>query len=333
LNIEHLAKLLGIDNLPLYLTEVEKNLRSTLEVSDSKHLKGPALRLIEGGGKRVRPFLVIAAALSQDGKFSQNIVKACTAIELVHIGTIVHDDIIDNADIRWGVKTINSQEGVDRAVLVGDYLLALAMLEASSAGSDIGWVIASTIAKMCEGQSLETADEFNLSRTQSAYSAAINKKTASLTSAACEVGALCAKLPRSQSLELTKYGEAFGMSFQLADDLLDFLSSSEVMGKPVGNDIKEGVYTYPLLVALQGPHRKKLEPLIKEPDNKSNHDQIVKILLECGALGQTLEEIKKYNEVAVNYLKNMDTKTASGLSKLPGVYLDWAMKKQSLLHL
>jgi geranylgeranyl pyrophosphate synthase len=331
LKTDELAKLLGILNLPDYMLQVEQNLEAILSVSDSKYLREPSLRLVKNGGKRLRPFLVIAAALSQGGRINQKIIQASASLELVHMGTIVHDDIIDKADLRWGIPTINKQEGVDHAILVGDYLLALATVRAMDVSRDIGYIIASTVAVMCEGQSQETADEYNINRTIESYIMTIKKKTAALTSAACRIGAECAGMSKAQVESLSLYGEEFGIAFQIIDDLLDFLSTSEAMGKPVGNDMKEGIYTLPLLFGLEEPTKERLRVKLKN-SNQIQHKDVVDILKKSGAFEKTIYEIQCHNKAAGKALEKREKNgVIVGLSKLPDVYLKWALQKQSIL--
>jgi geranylgeranyl pyrophosphate synthase len=331
--IKGLAKLLDIPELPNYLEQVDQALEEILVTSNSS-LSEPSLRLIKSGGKRMRPTLVIASALSQEKRFDSGIILACAAIELVHLGSIVHDDILDNADLRWGKPAINKQLGLKQAILVGDYLLALAAVQANSVSKEAGYMIANTIAIMCEGQSQETADEFNTKRSIESYYDVTRKKTAALISSACRIGALCAGVGNEQVEALANYGESFGMAFQLLDDVSDFLSTSAAMGKPVGNDVKEGVYTLPLLIALRGSHRKQLIYYLDDIGNKSANERIVGILLATEAFTDTIREINSYNTAAKDALKGLDdNKVISGLSELPDMYMKWILQKQTKLSL
>jgi geranylgeranyl pyrophosphate synthase len=332
LKLEDLAKLLKIPELPMYIGRAEKAIEDILTVSNSS-LHNPSLRLIKGGGKRLRPFFVIAAAASQGGKVGADVIRCCAAIELVHIGTLVHDDIIDDAEVRWGIPTVNAKEGVSNAILVGDYLLALASVEAATVSKEVAHIIASTIADMCDGQSQETNDNYNVERSIKSYLETIYKKTAALTSAACRIGAICAGLPDQQVEALTNYGKAFGVAFQITDDLLDFLSTTEAMGKPVGNDIKEGVYTLPLLLALKGEDQGEIRSWLgKYPSSQPPQSKIVEALRQSGALHATLKEIRKYNGIAATSIRELGgNNTVEGLAQLPEAYLNWALKKQTVL--
>jgi geranylgeranyl pyrophosphate synthase len=329
-----LANLLSIPELPSYLEQVDHLLVESLD-NASLSIKEPALRLIKGGGKRLRPFLVIAAAVSQGGEVDETVLKACAAVELVHLGTIVHDDIIDDADIRCGVSTINKKEGLSRAIIVGDYLLALSAYIATSVSNEVANVLALATTEICDGQSQETADSFNTDRSIDSYLTTISKKTASLTSAACQIGALCAGLSKEQVKEFARFGELFGISFQIIDDLLDFLSTPESMGKSVGNDIKEGVYTLPLLLAIQGQSGNELRNWLgANPKQIVTHKRLLVALMGKGVFKETIEEIRQFNEKAVEAIENIETTAVvAGLAELPSAYLDWALEhKAVLLH-
>lgn len=332
MNINELTKLLQITSLPQQLDKVEKELLKVVS-EGYPDLRNPSVRLIKAGGKRLRPFLVIAASSINGEKTNNEVIKACSAIELIHIGTLVHDDIIDNASTRWGVKTVNADEGVSEAILVGDYLLALASSQAASINKGITSIVASTIAEMCSGQAQEKADTYNIDRSVTSYKDAIKSKTAALMSASCRIGAMCGNLLLKQVEALSKYGQAFGMAFQITDDLLDILSTDKAMGKPVNNDIKEGVYTLPILLGLKSNYKVELMTLLrKRKINQLNRDELIEMLEKCGALEATLNEIRRYNKAAVAALKPCgESKVAGGLKNLPDAYLDWALQKQSAL--
>lgn len=325
MNAADLARLLNIPELPSCLNQVDKYLIESVGKANP-HIKDPAVRLIKSGGKRLRPFLVIAAAKSQGGKIDDAVIRTCAAIELVHIGTIIHDDIIDKSDMRWGVPSINSHEGASHALVIGDYFLSLSAHVANSVSREVADVIAVAAMEICDGQSLETAEEYNLKRSIDSYMSAINKKTASLTSAACKVGGICAELNSSQIGALAKYGEFFGVSFQLIDDLLDFISTSEILGKPVGNDVKEGVYTLPLLLAFQKSAGKDLRKQLE--NGEIDHKSVVQTLSSLDVFEETIQEIVRNGAVASRTIKELGSnEVIEGLAKLPSAYLDWALQK------
>jgi geranylgeranyl pyrophosphate synthase len=332
LEIDEIAVLIGEPKLSSYIDRVEHSLEKNLKTGSSK-LAEISLHLIRTPGKQLRPLFVLLAALSQGKSINDDVINCAAAIELVHLGTVVHDDIIDNSLVRRGKPTVNAKEGINQAILVGDYLLALASVIASGVSKEVGLIISNVIAEMSEGQSLEVSDEYNPDRSIDDYLITIQKKTALLTSAALRIGALCSSSPEAHIEALAKYGDAFGMGFQLTDDLLDLLSSSKLMGKPVGNDIKEGVYTMPVLLAL------KKDPALKswlgeKPKIKYDHAAMISLLKESGSLESTLKEIINYNRQASATLNKLNkNKIIDCLSVLPNLILEQSLRKQNIIKL
>jgi geranylgeranyl pyrophosphate synthase len=327
-----MALLLKIPKLPTYIARVEQQMRDRLEAAYPAIGK-PALRIVNGSGKRLRPMLVIAAAISQGARVDKDVIRAATALELAHLASLVHDDMLDHADLRGGVATIHGKEGIDSAILVGDYLLAAASHEAASVSQAVGSVVSKAITDMCEGQMRETADTYNVQRTVESYRATIQNKTAALLGAACEVGGLCAQAPAASCTALRKYGQAFGVSYQLIDDLLDFVATTEAMGKPVHNDVKEGVYTLPLLLSLAGPSRAFVRPWLgKKPERPATHATVIDRLLRDGSFTDTIAEIKLQNKQAARALRGLSKSAAiEGFLQLPDHYLQSALHKQTVL--
>ncbi len=316
------ASHLGFPQLPRYLAQVETVMNRALAEDD--FLLQPAMeRLLRGSSKRLRPSLVLALATSQGQLVDKTLINAAAAVELVHIGSLVHDDIIDHAATRWNVPTISSKEGTDQAILAGDYFFATACLLASSISPAAGQLIARTIRDLCDGEAREVAEQFKIDRTIPSLTKAIRGKTAALISAACQLGGLCAGLAAPKIKILATYGESFGMSFQLIDDVLDLLSTPELCGKPVGNDIKEGVYTLPLLLSLQSPSAETIKPWLTKNTTVSM-SEITDLLLKDGSIQKTITEAQKYNKTASSALKNLPN--AARLMELPSTYLNWAFQ-------
>ncbi len=207
--------------------------------------------LLRAGGKRLRPALYILCAKS-GRSFPPGIAPVAAAIELIHMATLVHDDVIDNAATRRGMATANARWGNHVTVLAGDYLFAKAFsLIATHAGSEALKILTGTICAICEGEISQAKELFNPAQTEEDYLSRIGKKTAGLIAASCELGALTAGLPLLDVHALRQYGYAIGMAFQITDDLLDVTASSEQIGKPAGNDLRQGVLTLPIIYALQ----------------------------------------------------------------------------------
>jgi heptaprenyl diphosphate synthase len=318
-----LAAVLRIPELPTYIKRVERAMADVLQ-TDNQYLHVPISRLLQVRGKRLRPSLVIAAALSQGAKITDDIIAGCVAVELIHISSLVHDDIIDAAVTRWNIPTISSKEGTSAAILVGDYLQAKACAHAATVNAGVAKVAAETIAALCAGQALELTDQNNIYRTEASYLTAIKGKTAALLEASCRIGALCAVLSKPQEQALAQYGHEFGLAFQLIDDVLDFLSTPELSGKPIGNDIREGTYTLPLILSL-GISGAKVKNHLQHPTNTTT-STLMDILKKDTSFTKTIALARKYNASAVTSLRHMEHQdNVVGMRQLPTRYLDWAL--------
>ncbi len=246
------------------LARVEAGLHDAVASADP-FLTEIASHLIAAGGKRVRPGFSIAAAATAsttDGPASADAVTGAVAVELVHLGSLYHDDVMDEASIRRTVDSVNARWGNLKAILAGDFLLARASEMAASLGVEVAGLLARTIGRLCEGQLLELRYAFDLSRTEELYLRSIDGKTASLLGASCRIGGIVADIPREHTDALTTFGHSYGMAFQIVDDVLDLVSTEAEMGKPTGHDLEEGVYTLPVLYSLDGPHGAELRSLL-----------------------------------------------------------------------
>lgn len=319
-----LSSVLGISDIGIYIDKVNNELDDYL-TSSTKSINQPISRLIHASGKRFRPALVIAASMVESKKVNKQVISGAAAIEMLHIGSLVHDDIIDQADTRWNIATVSATEGINQAIIVGDYLFAKALSLSSSISSDIATALSSAFASICLGESLELADQFNTKRSLESLFETINYKTASLISAACQVGGLCAGLGNKQIEALGDYGKYFGLSFQLVDDLLDFLSDTELSGKPACNDVINGVYTMPLILALKGPKKAVIEDWLSGDLNNHLGD-LLSLLIQDGYITKTIDEAKKYVKLTQESLNDFKHPLLDGLIKLPSTYLEWAFK-------
>lgn len=309
-----LAGALALPRLPAYLAQIQLALEHATTI-ESSYIQEPVTRIVAAPSKRLRSALAIAAA---QGAITEKVIAACTAIELVHLGSLVHDDIMDNADVRWGIQTVHKREGTNQAILVGDYLFAKANQVAATVSPQLAELIATAIINLCDGQARELAAQYDIHRSLDSYFVSIQGKTASLFSAACTAGALAAGRKSPGVVALGTFGEAFGMSFQLLDDLLDFVSTPELLGKPTASDVREGVYTMPVLLALHNQN-KQLGEYIKaaknEPLNKAAYPYLQKPLQD------TYLEIKKYNQRAQAALRQGHAE----LAVFPTRYTSWAL--------
>ncbi len=214
-------------------------------------------------GKQLRPVLVFLSAQAA-GKISNRTYVGAALVELLHTATLIHDDVVDEASERRGLASINAKWNNKIAVLIGDFLLAKGLLSAIDAG-EMGFLNVSSkaVRRMSEGELLSIDKARNLSVDEDIYFQIIADKTASLLSACCEIGAMSTNDNPEYHEAMAQYGEAIGIAFQIRDDIFDFTSRSSLIGKPVGNDLKEKKATLPLIYALNNSTEKEKDTIIK----------------------------------------------------------------------
>ncbi len=246
---------LSLVALPGDLDRCEQRLRDSVG-HDDRLLGELAAHLLKAGGKRLRPTLTICAAYAARGPCAAapDVLTGAAAVELVHLGSLYHDDVIDEAETRRGVPSVNARWSNISAILAGDFLLARASSLAASLGADIAGLLADTIGELCRGQVLELQYLFNAERDEETYLSSIEGKTAALLATAARVGGMVSRVNAATLDALTQFGHHLGMCFQIVDDLLDLTASEADLGKPSGNDLHEGVYTLPVIyAAAQNP--------------------------------------------------------------------------------
>lgn len=275
--------------------------------------------LIKANGKMLRPaFLLLAAEF---GRQKKGIKELAAAIELLHIATLIHDDVIDQADTRRGVKTIHKLRDTRGAVLAGDWLLTRCFLLASYNSSPANArLIAQVIGSICAQEIQQNLDAFTWSASKRSYFRKIAGKTAALFSLAFYAGASESGAKPWTRAILTRIGYNTGMAFQIIDDILDFSSSQEEFRKPVGQDLSEGLTTLPLVIAIQGD-RSILKTLPQEPPfNAEAKEELIELVKSSGAL-----------EKAGNYARLYTDRALTELERLPAGSsrdrLEWALKK------
>lgn len=271
----NIGDLVSLPELRNELQRVDALLRSSVAVQDDPVLTEAATHLIAAGGKRLRPTLAVAAALAGvESPVPESVIEGAAAVELVHLGSLYHDDVLDGATTRRAVPTVNEKWDNFIAIIAGDYLLARASSLAARLGTEVTALLADTIAELCMGQAREHRDGFSITRSIDGYEACIDGKTASLLATSARIGALAAGLPRDHVDALTNYAHSFGMAFQIRDDLLDILGTDEQIGKPAGNDMVEGVYTLPVIYAMREPGiGEELKALLGGPIDTPERDK------------------------------------------------------------
>jgi heptaprenyl diphosphate synthase len=297
------------------------------EVVDEPHPLASTVmtHLLRSGGQRLRPRLAMLAGRVVEtslGDAPRDLVDAAVAAELVHLGTLHHDDVIDDSTIRRGVDTVNALWGNTVAILAGDYLLARATQVASGMGTETGRALAECICDMVRGQILESGYLFNPGRSIDDYLAAIDGKTARLMGAACWLGARVCGGDEASVAALDDYGRLTGRAYQMLDDLVDLCADAETAGKPTGVDIREGVYTMPLLLALHDRPElgESLRPGIAEEDaarvraavlaTPGPSETVTAVARETERARQALEAVDERSEAAKHELAEFATRIA-----------------------
>ncbi len=317
------VELLGLPALEDQLKQLEPLLVESVVTGDA-FLDEVTTHLLAAGGKRLRPVLALAAATSGSRTASPEDLLGATAVELVHLASLYHDDVMDEATVRRNVESVNARFGNLVAIVAGDFLLARSAEIAAGLGTEIAGLLAATLGELCRGQVAEVHAAFQVSRSQDAYTDAIAGKTAALMSTSCRIGALTGGLPRHHVEAVTSFGRYFGMIFQVRDDILDIIGTEADLGKPAGQDLAEGIYTLPVLLALADPEvGPELRPLLGQPLGQPERDKARSIVAESGAIGGSALVAKRYAELATGVAgSSPSARLADGFTNLAHSLVD-----------
>ena len=260
-------------------------------VAEDKFIQEICTPLISGG-KRLRPLLFLACSCANKNFSPDKKMPLAVALELIHAASLVHDDILDNAKKRRGVETINSMQGAQIAVLVGDYLFAKAfqLVAENNYGSEVSAVLSKLVQNLCIGEIMQDRSFFVVPTLEEYYTR-INLKTAFFLSTCCRLGGIIANLDKAEIENLASYGSNLGLAFQIVDDLLDFFGEEKLTGKAVGGDLKSGVVTLPIIRALEISNR---ADILK--------DIIAQKKITCSEVGLAIKIIRETD--AVEYCRN-----------------------------
>ena len=301
---------------------IDEAMRAAVVTSDP-YLTEIASHLILAGGKRLRPALAVAAGQVGGAPASDDVVQGGVACELVHLGSLYHDDVMDEAETRRGVETVNARWGNLQAILAGDFLLARASEIAASLGTEVAGLLARTIGWLCEGQIEELRHTYDVARPEASYLVSIHGKTASLYGSAARIGGIVAGLDRPTIDALTEYGNAYGMVFQIVDDVLDLTATAEQLGKPAGHDMDEGVYTLPVLRTLaNGTSGDELRDLLGKPLAPEERDKALAIVRNGDGIDGAIDKARQYVATAVAACERLgDGPVVEALREAPGFLL------------
>jgi heptaprenyl diphosphate synthase len=256
--------------------------------------------LLKAGGKRFRPLLTqISAELGTPA--DRRPIEAGVAVELIHVGSLYHDDVIDEADARRGSSSVNANWDNTIAILAGDYLMARASeVAATYLGQESVRLLAATYAELVEGQTLELRLDFDTTHGPDPYFKVIGGKTASLIRTSARLGAIAADCPDHAIEAVSTWAWELGIVFQIADDALDLVASDEYLGKPAGSDIGEGKFTLPVLLALAGDDGDRVRELLDgpRPYGRETIDEVIALCRKGGYVADSLDEASRRLTVA-----------------------------------
>ncbi|HWR38376.1 MAG TPA: polyprenyl synthetase family protein [Patescibacteria group bacterium] len=278
------------------LARVEQELFSTIQTPVTR-AQDISVHLVEAGGKRLRPALYLLCARSGSEYDSVRAAALATGLELIHMATLVHDDVIDNAATRRNRPTANTCWGNHQSVLTGDYLFAKAFSTISNHfDSGVMKLLSDMVCALCEGEILQAVGAFDPEQTEEEYQIRVAKKTADFLAVSCQLGGISAGLPKPDVQALLRYGYALGMAFQITDDILDFTASSEQLGKPAGNDLRQGIITLPLIYALRHSSRREelRELILKKNLDDAAVQRGLDIVHATDAMVYSYQEVNRY---------------------------------------
>ncbi len=308
------------------LEQVEARLREAAETADP-YVTEAAQHLLAAGGKRFRPMLVAVTSHFGDPN-RRELIDAATVLELTHLATLYHDDVMDEASLRRGAVSANARWGNSLAILVGDYLFARAAEISAGLGTDAVRIQAQTFARLVQGQIAETVGPREADPVHH-HLRVLADKTGSLIATCARFGEMFSGSPSSVVEAVTAYGETLGLAFQLSDDLLDISSDSTDSGKTPGTDLREGIATLPVLYALSSqdgdPAALRLRELLTSGPliDDDLHAEALELLRDSSALKQARETVRGYAELARRQLQPLpDVPARRALESLCDVIAD-----------
>lgn len=294
-----MSELAGItQSIQKDLMAVEASLKSVSEV-ESQDLAELLRHSLGSSGKRMRPIIALLAAKFHDYDI-ERMMPLVTAVELMHLATLVHDDTIDKSDMRRGRPTINSIWGVEQAVLLGDYLFARAGDLITTTGNvRVIRMLSQTLMIISSGEITQAKSSYKLDLSHEDYFHRVTSKTASLFTLASEAGAVLSQAPESAALELRDYAHNLGIAFQVTDDILDFIGTEEEMGKPVGSDLTQGTLTLPAMMLMEDyPDDNPVRLAFREKEPQEHIDRTIEMIRNSTIIERCLAVAADYRDRA-----------------------------------
>ncbi|MCV9888345.1 heptaprenyl diphosphate synthase component II [Metabacillus halosaccharovorans] len=303
------------------LNIIEQELEITA-VSEYPLLREANVELLKAGGKRIRPVFVLLSSMF--GNYDINIVKhVAVALETIHMASLVHDDVIDDAELRRGQPTVKARWDNRIAMYTGDYLLARSLEVMTKIDNTTAHkILSKAIVDVCLGEIEQIKDKYRFDQSIRTYLRRIKRKTALLIAVSCQLGAISSEAPAEIHKKLFWFGYYVGMSFQITDDILDFTSTAEELGKPVGSDLLQGNITLPVLYALENPTIKKEIEKITINTTAEDIKPILEMIQSSGVIEKSVKISDRYLQKAFLILeelpKNRARSTLYSISKYIG---------------
>jgi heptaprenyl diphosphate synthase len=320
--MEDLQSLVGIPRIWDRLSTVEERLLEA-STADDPYLTKIAQHLLIAGGKRFRPLLALLAA-EFGAPEDPRPVEAAVAVELIHVGSLYHDDVIDEADTRRGASSANANWTNSVAILAGDFLMARASeVAATHLSQESVRLLASTYAELVEGQTRELQLTDDLTHSLEEYQQVIAGKTASLIRTSARLGAMAIDADEPVVEALSTWAWEVGMVFQIADDALDLVADEETIGKPAGSDIREGTFTGPVLRAVSGPHGARVREILGagRPYSDGAVAEVISLVREGGHIDAALQTAATRLTIAEAALATLPRSKPREILERLGAYL------------
>lgn len=299
--------------------KINEKLFNALKNRKPESLYKPSDYILSNSGKRLRPILVLFSAKATGGNF-KSVYNAALAVEMLHNFTLIHDDIMDNADLRRGKKTLHKLYDLNTAILAGDSLLSIAyeylLKDCKINAREAVSAFTQGLIEVCEGQSLDTEFEKRSEVSLDEYLVMIRKKTAALAMMCCKLGAILSNAKKSDVKALSNYGLNLGIAFQIQDDLLDIMGDEKEIGKTVGGDLIVGKKTFLLIKAFEkakGTYKRDLLTMIKNKGISPDKVEYFKeMFIKLGVIDDAKSEIKNYTDKALKFISSLSNKNEIG---------------------
>ncbi|KIY22114.1 MULTISPECIES: heptaprenyl diphosphate synthase component II [Mesobacillus] len=286
------------------LALIERELEESIQ-ADALLLRQASLHLLKAGGKRIRPVFVLLGA--KLGDYDINVIKdVAVSLELIHMASLVHDDVIDDAELRRGQPTIKAKWDNRIAMYTGDYIFARALELMTEINNPMAHqILSDTIVELSIGEIEQIKDKYDFTQNLRNYLLRIKRKTALLIAASCQLGAVVAGVPVEEHRKLYKFGYYVGMSFQITDDVLDFTGTEKELGKPSGGDLLQGNITLPVLYAMQDEYINSKVRNVHQGMDREDLEEVLKLIKNSGAIEKSLQISDRYLDKALAVLEQL----------------------------